>query len=93
MPLNPAAVHPGIRNAIAHNAVRYDEVSQMISYYPHKEGISQQREEVISYLSFMRKLLLLFRDVHAVHQLIWLLGHHTYDWQARTELSVFHYSD
>ncbi|CAD0298158.1 hypothetical protein LYZ86_03925 [Xanthomonas hortorum pv. cynarae] len=93
VPLNPAAVHPGIRNAIAHNAVRYDEVSQMISYYPHKEGISQQREEVISYLSFMRKLLLLFRDVHAVHQLIWLLGHHTYDWQARTELSVFHYSD
>ncbi|KOO80639.1 hypothetical protein JY452_06620 [Stenotrophomonas maltophilia] len=84
VPLDPSAVDIGIRNAIAHNTVRYDEVNQIISYFPHKEGVRQDQEEIISYLGFMRKLLILFRDVHAVHQLVWLLGHHIYAWRART---------
>lgn len=82
IPLNLSAVDPGIRNAIAHHITEYDEVDQVISYFPHKEGVRQERVETTTYLSFMRNLLALFRETHAIHQLIWLLGHHTYAWQS-----------
>lgn len=60
----------GVRNAIAHYTAIYDPVSQIITYYPEKEGVRQERGEVIYFLDFMRMLLLLFREVHYLHHVI-----------------------
>ena len=51
-----------------HNGV--DEVSQIITYYPKREGMKQERKESIYFLDFMRKLLYVYREMHKLHHLI-----------------------
>ena len=59
-----------LRNAIAHYKVEYDDVTQIITYYPKREGIKQEKKEEIYFLDFMRKLLMSYREMHKLHQLI-----------------------
>lgn len=59
-----------LRNSIAHYKAEYEEVSQIIRYYPRKEGIKQEGEEKIYFLDFMRKILLSYREMHKMHQLV-----------------------
>ena len=63
-------VDTNVRNAIAHFTAEYDEVRQIITYFPEKEGIRQEKGETIFFLDFMRMLLLLFREVHYLHHII-----------------------
>jgi len=59
-----------LRNAIAHHKTEYDEVKQIVTYFPRLEGIKQEKAESISFLQFMRQLLISYREMHRLHHLI-----------------------
>lgn len=59
-----------LRNSIAHYKAEYDEISQLITYYPRREGIKQEKSESMYFMDFMRKTLLSYREMHRMHQLI-----------------------
>lgn len=66
------------RNAIAHYTAEYDEVSQIITYFPEKEGVRQEQPQTMYFLDFMYMLLQLFRDIHYVHHIIKGLFYYEY---------------
>ncbi len=66
-------VDVGVRNAISHYTASYDQVLQIITYFPDKEGIRQEKGETMYFLDFMRMILQLFREVHYLHHLIKIL--------------------
>jgi hypothetical protein len=68
--LDTKAIVAGVRNAIAHNNVEYNAVTQEITYYPEGGGIKQATSETMYFLDFMRLILVLFREVHNLHHLI-----------------------
>lgn len=59
-----------LRNSVAHYKTEYDEISQVITYFPRREGMKQEKQERMYFLDFMRKILLSYREMHAMHQLI-----------------------
>jgi hypothetical protein len=67
-----------LRNAIAHFKTEYNDVTQVVTYYPNKEGVGQDHAETIYFLDFMRKILESFREVHYLHHLIKVLFFYTY---------------
>lgn len=67
------AVDTGVRNAISHFTATYDPVSQIVTYYPDKEGVKQDRGESMFFLDFMRMILELFREIHYLHHVIKIL--------------------
>lgn len=71
-------VDTGVRNAIAHYTATYDPVSQIVTYYPEKEGVRQEQGEVMYFLDFMRMLLQLFREVHYLHHVVKSLLYYEY---------------
>ncbi|MEQ1630352.1 MAG: hypothetical protein ABL873_07565, partial [Gallionella sp.] len=73
-----AVVDTNVRNAIAHFTAEYDEVTQVITYFPEKEGIRQERGETMFFLDFMRMLLIVFREVHYLHHVIKSLFYYEY---------------
>ena len=58
------AVNNRLRIAIAHCKAEYDDVKQVVHYYPRKEGPRQESVETVSFLEFMRWLLLAYREMH-----------------------------
>lgn len=69
-PLDQKIIDTGIRNAIAHNNVQYNEVTQEITYYPNGGGIKEPEGHTIYFLDFMRMILEIFREMHNLHHLI-----------------------
>ena len=67
-----------LRNAIAHYRAEYEEVTQTITYYPKKEGMRQDRAQSMTFLDFMRKILISYRELHRLHQLIKCLHYYLY---------------
>jgi hypothetical protein len=59
-----------LRNAIAHYKTEYDEVRQIITYYPRLEGLKQGKAETITFLEFSRKIFETFRLLHKLNHLI-----------------------
>jgi hypothetical protein len=62
-----------LRNAIAHYKAEYDEITQILTYYPKKEGMAQERGQRIYFLEFVRYLLVTYREMHRLHHLIKVL--------------------
>lgn len=60
----------GLRNAIAHHSTTYDELAQILTYFPEKEGIRQEKAETMTFLAFMRLILQLFRETHYLQHVI-----------------------
>lgn len=60
----------GLRNAIAHNNINYDSQTQIITYYPDGGRLAATEGKEISFLQFMRSLLLAFREMHNLHHVI-----------------------
>lgn len=63
-------VNAGVRNAIAHHITEYDEATQLITYFPDKEGVRQEKAMTMTFLAFVRLILQIFREMHYLHQLI-----------------------
>ena len=59
-----------LRNSIAHYKAEYDDARQIITYFPRKEGIKQEKSEELYFIDFMRKMLISYREMHRMHQLI-----------------------
>lgn len=59
-----------LRNAIAHVKTDYDEVRQLITYYPRLEGMNQQKSEQITFIQFMKRLLQSYREMRRLNHLI-----------------------
>lgn len=59
-----------LRNSIAHYKAEYNEITQLITYFPKREGIKQEKAETLYFMDFMRKTLLSYREMHRLHQLI-----------------------
>lgn len=64
------AIDNRLRNGIAHYKYEYNESTQVITYYPTKEGMDREKGENISFMEFLRKTLLLFREIHNLNHLI-----------------------
>jgi hypothetical protein len=64
------AVDNKLRNAIAHYKYEYKESNQLVTFYPAKEGMARKKHHSIYFIGFMRKILLLFREVHSVNHII-----------------------
>lgn len=67
-----------LRNAIAHFKTDYDDITQKITYYPRKEGIKQVKSEEMYFLEFMRRILIAYREMNRLHQLIKSLFYYHY---------------
>ncbi|KZB51378.1 hypothetical protein AUP41_07810 [Thalassospira xiamenensis] len=67
-----------LRNAIAHFKTDYDDITQKITYYPRKEGMKQEKSEVIYFLDFMQRVLVAYREMNRLHQLIKSLFYYHY---------------
>jgi len=59
-----------LRNGIAHYKYEYKESTQVITYFYSKEGMERTKFNELTFMSFMRKLLLLFREVHSINHII-----------------------
>lgn len=68
--IDTAAIDNKLRNGIAHYKYDYKESTQTITYYPSREGMSREKYHETSFMEFMRKSLLLFREVHSVNHII-----------------------
>ncbi|MNE00487.1 hypothetical protein D3C80_928960 [compost metagenome] len=68
--VNVEAVDSRLRNGIAHYKYEYTESTQLIKIYPTKEGLERKSFDEIYFLEFMRKILMLFREVHNINHMI-----------------------
>jgi hypothetical protein len=67
-----------VRNSIAHNNVNYDEITQIIEYFPDGGGIQPTPAQQIYFLDFMRMILVTFREVNNLHHLVKCLLYYEY---------------
>jgi len=63
-------LNAGVRNSIAHYSFEYDDINQIIKCYPNKEGLKRNDVLQLTFLEFMRMILVLFREMHYLHHLI-----------------------
>ncbi|QFI38794.1 hypothetical protein FR932_13505 [Moritella marina ATCC 15381] len=70
LPISKSVADNQLRNAVAHYKAEYDEVSQMITYFPRQEGMKQEKPNEIYFLGFTRKILDSYRLMHSLNQLI-----------------------
>lgn len=59
-----------LRNAIAHNNIDYNSGTQAVTYYPEGGRLNAADGKSVSFLAFMRSLLLAFREMHNLHHVI-----------------------
>lgn len=64
------AIDNRLRNGIAHYKHDYNEATQIITYSSAKEGLTRDKTIEISFMDFLRKMLLLFREVHSINHVI-----------------------
>jgi hypothetical protein len=64
------ALDTKLRNGIAHFKFEYVESTQLIRFFPRKEGMERKSVHELYFLEFMRKILLLFREVHSLNHVI-----------------------
>lgn len=68
--MQDGAANNQLRNAIAHFKTEYDDVSQVITYYPRKDGLEASGPKTVSFLEFMRRVLIAYREMHRLNHLI-----------------------
>lgn len=72
------AANNQLRNAIAHFKTEYDDISQTIIYYPKRDGLEVKGGMTMSFLEFMRRVLIAFREMHRLHHLIKAIFYYKY---------------
>ncbi len=72
------SINNQLRNAIAHNNTEYNEVTQLLLYYPNNNGMARNKSKQIHFLEFVRCLLIAYREMHRLHHLIKSLFYYYY---------------
>lgn len=67
--INASDIDHRLRNTIAHYKAECDDVTQVITYYPKKEGLEQATSFQLHFLDFSRKILGMFREMHRLNHL------------------------
>lgn len=67
-----------LRNAIAHYKTEYDEIKQLVTYFPKKEGMDQDQGQAVYFLEFMRLLVVAYREMRRLHHLLKALNYAYY---------------
>lgn len=75
--LDEEAIDNQLRNGIAHYKYNYDDATQIIAYSSTKEGLTRDKTIEVSLMEFLRKMLLLFREVHCLNHIIKALLFHS----------------
>lgn len=65
--INASDIDNRLRNSIAHYKVEVDEIAQLITYFPKKEGLEQKSAVQMHFLDFSRKILGMFREMHRLN--------------------------
>jgi hypothetical protein len=73
--INSVALDNELRNAIAQNKMDYDDVLQVITYFPKLEGMEREKKVQIQLLDYIWRMLSLFREVHRLHHLVKCLNY------------------
>lgn len=89
--IDKEVIDAGMRNAIAHNNVQYNEISQEITYYPNGGNLQQTTGHTIYFLDFMRMILVLFREMHNLHHIIKALFYYEYFIRNKNATSSYTY--
>lgn len=76
--LDEGLLDTDVRNSIAHYTFEYNDLTQIITCYPSKEGLRQENKIEINFLNFMRMILIQFREMHYLHHLIKALYYYEY---------------
>ena len=71
------AIDNELRNGIAHYKYEYKESTQSIKFYPKKDGLQRTTFKEMQFIAFMRKLLLLFREVHSLNHIMKALNYYS----------------
>jgi hypothetical protein len=53
----------------------YDDVLQVITYFPKLEGMEREKKVQIQLLDYIWRMLSLFREVHRLHHLVKCLNY------------------
>ena len=76
--LSNEVINLDLRNAIAHNSVKCDSTSQLITYYPDGGRLENTESKTISLLGFARLLLTAFREMHNLNHVMKSLFYYKY---------------
>lgn len=68
--VNKNSIDNKLRNSITHYKYEYSESTQLITYYSGKKGMKRGNKYEIYFIEFLRKTLLLFREVHDLNHVI-----------------------
>jgi hypothetical protein len=68
--IDSEAFNLGLRNAIAHNNIHYNGSNQIITYSPSGGRLEISTNETMTFLEFVRLLLVAFREMHSLHHVI-----------------------
>lgn len=68
--IDETAIDNRLRNGTAHYKYEHKESTQVITYYPFKEGMNRENAQEITFIEFTRKSLPLFREVLNLNHLI-----------------------
>jgi hypothetical protein len=68
-PIEGGVIDNQLRNSVAHYKAEYDDISQLITYFPKREGMKQERSDTMYFLDFSRRILLAFREMHRLNHL------------------------
>lgn len=69
-PLDPDAFTGQLRNAVGHDKIEYDELTQSIAYTPQKKGLEAGRTDILSFAEFTVEIIRAYREMHRMHHLL-----------------------
>ena len=68
-----------LRNAIAHHSFEYDENTQLIKCYKLSKSTGQKTiTEELYFIEFLRRVLIVYREMHRIHHLVKCLYFYKY---------------
>ncbi len=76
--LESAASDNHLRNSIAHYRTDYNDITQVITYYPRREGMAEERAESMMFIEFLRRILIAYREMHRLHHIIKAMFYYRY---------------
>jgi hypothetical protein len=69
-PINSDSFAGQLRNAVGHDKIEYNEMTQLITYTPQKKGLKAGRADSLSLAEFTVEIVRAYREMHRMHHLL-----------------------